>query len=176
MIRTKSKRLRESDRPFSAAMNVGEQRRWRPSLRLVLLIAMILIVSGAIVGLSLSLPEEKARTAAPIGVPAGASPFGATGSTSNLNPAISNPTPWQYDPVTNRHWVPTPGHLHWHSGPPPANPGAATTSTTVIQPGDPDIPNPQPWQYDPDTNRHWNPLPGHQHWHGGTAPPPGQRQ
>ncbi len=172
MNRAKFKRLYEADRPFSAVMDVGEQRRRRPSLRLVLLCAMILLVSGGIIGLSLSLPEKKTPMAGSVGVPA----FGATGSASNLNPGIPNPTPWQYDPVTNQHWVPTPGHLHWHSGPPPVNAGAATTSTTVIQPGDTDILNPQPWQYDPVTNRHWNPLPGHQHWHSGTAPPPGQRQ
>ncbi len=146
---------------------------------------MILLVSGGIVSLSLSLPEKKARTAGPVGVPAfgptGVPAFGPTGSTPKLNPGIPNPTPWQYDPVTDQHWVPTPGHLHWHSGLPPANPpaaslGAAAASTTLIQPGDPDIPNPQPWQYDPVTNKHWNPLPGHQHWHNGTAPPPDQRQ
>jgi len=32
-------------------------------------------------------------------------------------PGITNPTPWQYDPVTDRHYH-TP-HQHWHAGPPP---------------------------------------------------------
>ncbi len=176
MNRAKSKRLREADRPFSAAMDVDTPRRWRPSLRFVLLCAMILLVSGGIVGLSLSLPEKKDRTTVPVGVTA----FGSTGSTRNLNPAIPNPTPWQYDPVTNQHWVPTPGHVHWHSGLPPSNPGTtnlgASSPTTALLTGNPAIPNPQPWQYDPVTNKHWNPLQGHQHWHSGSAPPPDQRQ
>ncbi len=179
MNRGKSKRVRDADRPFSAAMNVEERRPRRPSLRFVLLCAMILLVSGGIVGLSLSLPEKTARP--------NVQAFGTTVSTpTTLNPAIPNPAPWQYDQVTNQHWDPTPGHVHWHSGLPPANPGAASPGTTnlgaagvaatLLQSGTPDIPNPQPWQYDPVTNKHWNPLPGHQHWHDGTAPPPDQRQ
>ena len=27
--------------------------------------------------------------------------------------------PWEFDPVTNMHWDPRPGHEHWHSGAPP---------------------------------------------------------
>ena len=73
-------------------------------------------------------------------------------------PDIADPQPWQYDPDTNKHWNPNPGHRHWHDGtPPPANLRA-----------DPDILNPQPWQYDPDTNKHWDP--GHSHWHSGPSP------
>ena len=145
---------------------------------------MILIVAGGIVSLSLSLPEKKARTSVPAAVPA----FAPTASTSTVNPGIPNPQPWQYDPVTDQHWVPTPGHVHWHSGRPPANPGG---NTTIIDSGtipgappisstpqavNPNIPNPQPWQYDPVTNQHWDPRTGHVHWHSGQAPPPGQRQ
>jgi len=33
-------------------------------------------------------------------------------------PGVINPTPWQYDAATDRHY--DPGHRHWHSGPPPA--------------------------------------------------------
>lgn len=176
MNRGKQKRLRDADRPFSAAMDVDTPRRWRPSPRFVLLCAMILLVSGGIIGLSLSLPDKIAPTSRPAAAPA----FIPTGSTSNLNPAIPNPTPWQYDPVTNQHWDPTPGHVHWHPGPPPGSPGAtnlgASSVTTTLQNSNPAIPNPQPWQYDPVINKHWNPLPGHQHWHTGAAPPPDQRQ
>ena len=155
-------------------------------MRFVLLCAMILIVAGGIVRLSLSLPDKKTRTPVSTAVPA----FGQTGSTSTLNPGIPNPTPWQYDPVTNKHYDPTPGHVHWHTGLPPGDPGAAipgatlpgatlpgaTTSTNPLQLGNPAIPNPLPWQFDPVANKHWNPLPGHAHWHSGPAPPPDQRQ
>jgi len=30
--------------------------------------------------------------------------------------------------------------------------------------------NPEPWEYNASTNQHYNPLPGHEHWHDG--PPP----
>lgn len=32
---------------------------------------------------------------------------------------------------------------------------------------------PQPWEYDAARDRHWNPEPGHNHWHEG-PPPPGR--
>jgi hypothetical protein len=35
---------------------------------------------------------------------------------------------------------------------------------------------PRPWEYDPVGNRHWNPEPGHQHWHNGPPPAPAQTQ
>ncbi len=41
--------------------------------------------------------------------------------------------------------------------------GLASLSSSTIT-------NPQPWQYDPATNRHWNAEPGHGHWHSGTPP------
>ena len=78
-------------------------------------------------------------------------------------PAIPNPQPWQYDPVTNQHY--DPNHGHWHAGLPPS----------PQQQQEPQIANPQPWQFDPVTNKHWNPLPGHNHWHNGPPPPPEQR-
>jgi len=40
------------------------------------------------------------------------------------------------------------------------------SSSQAVMPGE----NPTPWQYDVARNRHYNPLPGHQHWHNG--PPP----
>jgi uncharacterized protein YyaL (SSP411 family) len=33
---------------------------------------------------------------------------------------------------------------------------------------------PGPWEFDPDSNRHWNP--GHRHWHDGPPPPAGERK
>ena len=75
------------------------------------------------------------------------------------------PAPYQYDPVKDQHWVPGPGHEHWHNGRPPANAGttaATVTATSGIQ-------NPQPWQYDEANDQHWQP--DHAHWHKG--PPPG---
>jgi hypothetical protein len=39
-------------------------------------------------------------------------------------------------------------------------------SSQAVMPGE----NPLPWQYDVAKNRHYNPQPGHQHWHNG--PPP----
>lgn len=110
------------------------------------------------------------------------------GSTfSSGDPAIVNPEPWQYDPVTDKHWVATVGHNHWHSGRPPQNPGATTTTagptftpsfnpTSRPSSGVPAIADPQPWQYDPVTNKYWDPRVGHAHWHAGQPPPFDQRE
>jgi hypothetical protein len=32
--------------------------------------------------------------------------------------------PWEYDAASNMHFDPSPGHNHWHAGPPPAGLGA----------------------------------------------------
>ncbi len=85
------------------------------------------------------------------------------------------PTAWQYDPETDRHWDPQ--HGHWHPGPPPVEPidffadtnspaadGAGTGASGAT---------PAAWQYDPQTNRHWNPQTGQ--WHDGRPPPESQR-
>jgi hypothetical protein len=87
---------------------------------------------------------------------------GAAGNTGpplvseNANPSIPNPTPWQYDPVTNKHYDPSPGHEHWHQGPAPS------------------VTQPKPWEYDAATDKFWHPV--HNHWHNGPPPPPDQRQ
>ena len=47
--------------------------------------------------------------------------------------------------------------------------GLSTVVTTMMEAGD----TPEPWEYDAANNRHWNPLPDHQHWHDG-PPPAGQ--
>ena len=68
----------------------------------------------------------------PANVATGTPAFGGTtiagttlGGTSIVNsgsvsgdPNIANPTPWQYDSATNKHWHPD--HGHWHNGPVPA--------------------------------------------------------
>jgi hypothetical protein len=106
-----------------------------------------------------------------------------------------NPKPWEYDVAKNRHYDPTPGHQHWHTGPPPADPSkpqvttipstgvTATTSsgapvkisgTSVVQvapstalaPGE----NPKPYEYDAAQDRYFDPSPGHNHWHTGKPP------
>ena len=43
-----------------------------------------------------------------------------------------HPTPWEYDVARNRHYDPRPGHMHWHSGAPPANPNAPIPAPQVI--------------------------------------------
>jgi hypothetical protein len=46
---------------------------------------------------------------------------------------------------------------------PPEPPSAGSS-------GPPGSRTPGPWEYDPVANQHWNPEPGHNHWHSG--PPP----
>ena len=77
------------------------------------------------------------------------------------------PKPWEYDAATNRHWNAEPGHNHWHSGPPPANPPTTTAPATPL-PGTPGGEIPAPWYHDAQNDRHWHP--DHGHWHPG--PPP----
>jgi len=95
--------------------------------------------------------------------------------------------PWEYNAATNHHWDPRPGHQHWHQGqPPPEDQRSATTTPTLtpvtstplqVTPSDgrPERDG-APWEYDAESGFHWNPLPGHEHWHRGEAPPEDQRQ
>ena len=97
-------------------------------------------------------------------------PLTILGQGSNLN--INNPQPWQYDPVTDRHWHAAGNH--WDTGKAPAS----ATNPLLSQPlanqpnlgsrTKPNIANPQPWQYDPVTDQHY--VPDHQHWHSGRPP------
>ncbi|MEP7028606.1 MAG: SEC-C metal-binding domain-containing protein [Candidatus Eisenbacteria bacterium] len=43
-----------------------------------------------------------------------------------------NPKPWEYDIARNRYYDPRPGHMHWHSGAPPADPNAPVPAPQVI--------------------------------------------
>jgi len=106
-------------------------------------------------------------------------PGGATRPAVPLSaaPLGEAPAPWTYDSTSNQHW--DPGHNHWHPGPPPPeSERAAAGGTPGAAPGP--LPGagapaagaagatPAPYQYDPATNRHWDPT--HGHWHDG--PPP----
>lgn len=122
------------------------------SLRTPLLVAGLgaLVVAGVVVANRPSPPSRSPQpTAAPV-------PSAALPSTT--------PAPWQYDPVSNRHW--DPGHGHWHDGPPPRQPATSEVSTTTTFSGN--ATNPPAWFFDAAANRHWHPE--HQHWHDG--PPP----
>ena len=47
-----------------------------------------------------------------------------------------HPRPWEYDVVHNRYYDPRPGHMHWHSGQPPADTtGNAVAPVVVVQGG-----------------------------------------
>lgn len=97
---------------------------------------------------------------------------------ANQNPNIPNPEPWQFNAESNQHYHP--GHGHWHNGQPPPedqrNATQPTTSTSIQSTGNsnPNIANPVPYQYDPNTNQYYDP--NHAHWHSGQPPPPDQRQ
>jgi hypothetical protein len=102
-----------------------------------------------------------------------------------------HPAPWEYDVALNRHYDPRPGHMHWHTGPPPADPTAlsalpqvtttgsngAVVTTTSPMSSTPLLPNehPKPWEYDAKKDRHYDPRLGHEHWHSGPPPPPANR-
>jgi hypothetical protein len=128
-----------------------EQRAKRPLItpRFVTVVVLIVVAGGALATLMVSMSDRE-RPVSPAATPPGA----------------VTPEPWQYDPITNRHWHAE--HGHWHAGRPPAGAtsGALVGGDGVA--GPPGITNPTPWQYDAATNRHYDP--GHQHWHSG--PPP----
>ncbi|MCH8823870.1 MAG: hypothetical protein IH984_10220 [Planctomycetes bacterium] len=100
----------------------------------------------------------------------------ATGST--LLQPTGTPKHLEYNQTTNKHYFAGAGHNHWHDGPPPSSTNLSSSIISqplAVQPDlgnikAPDIPNPQPWQYDPITNRYWDPTPGHVHWHSGQPP------
>jgi hypothetical protein len=94
--------------------------------------------------------------------------------------AAPDPSPYAYDPRTNKYW--DPNHRHWHNGLPPSASGdtsaraLASAATGSPAPGvriEP-VPEPSPWSYDPATQRYWDPR--HKHWHNGPSPSPAQRE
>ncbi len=173
MNRAKAKRM--THEPGRTDVFGAERTKRRVNLRLVMLLGMILAVAGGIVGLSMSVPEETAIP--PVATPG----FSQLIPPLANNSGIQNPRHYQYDPLTNKHWVAGPGHDHWHNGQPPANVGTATlgSGTTIVNSGslsspNPNIPNPTPGQYDPVTDRYWHaPAGGNAHWHNGRPPAEG---
>ena len=113
----------------------GSAARSRMNLRLVVTWCLILLAAGGITAITVMLPSQRSPETA----------------------GESTPQPYQYDPVTNRHWDPASGH--WHPGPPP---GGATTAPSLAGA------TTQPYEYDPVANQHWNA--DHGHWDPG--PPP----
>ena len=97
-------------------------------------------------------------------------PPGVTVQPSATTQPGVTPEPWEYNAATDKHWHPD--HNHWHPGKPPANPPTTTAPATTLTPlpGTPGGEIPAPWYHDTLNNRHWNPEPGHAHWHPG--PPP----
>lgn len=144
-------------------------------------------------------PPANAGAQANLGTPTSTQPItldnGATITPTNAPPGFNRTgQPWEYDATFNRHWDPTPGHVHWHDGPPPASyantgitgggssvsgivggsSGVTGTSPNTAIPVTPSSTingrAPEPWEYDAENDRHWDPTVGHQHWHSG--PPP----
>jgi hypothetical protein len=95
---------------------------------------------------------------------------------SEAGAANATPEPWEYNAVNNQHWDPTPGHEHWHNGPPPNRTGGNLVPSTTpaaggfpaLPPANPaaTVPTPTPvaaagdpgaWDYDAESDRHWNP-------------------
>lgn len=141
-------------------------------IRLILTWSVIILIGGTITVIAFTLPSDDA-------------PLTTVGTT---------PTPYQYDPITNKHW--DPAHGHFHDGLPPAANGAAsgqiqfsnsgnstvsptnpivlgsTSGSSAVSgnkvPAPPNIIAPTPWQYDIATDRHYDP--NHVHWHSGRPP------
>ena len=171
----------------------GDHAKSKISLRSVVTWSIIILLGCGIAAITFSGPQDDAAsraadlTPAPIqdlagsGVPAtfpsginlGTTPVGSSSTSGGKVPAppnITNPSPWQYDAVTDRHY--NPNHAHWHGGSPPTNPqttpvGSSSTSGSQV-PAPPNITNPSPWQYDPVTDRHYDA--NHAHWHNGSPP------
>jgi len=114
-------------------------------VKLIAVWAGILLVTGVVTAVTLSLESNKPKPAInPVTV----------GSSS------ATPAPWEYNPITNQHWDPRAGHEHWHAGPPPNDPLATLQDTSAR--------TPQPYEYDAINDRHWDPQ--HGHWHSGSPP------
>jgi hypothetical protein len=114
-------------------------------MKLIAIWAAILLVTGVVTAVTLSFDSNRSKSAtAPV----------------TIAPPAATPAPWEYNPVTNQHWDPRPGHVHWHAGPPPDDPLA-----TLQEAGGR---TPQPYEYDAINDRHWDPQ--HGHWHSGSPP------
>ena len=150
----------------------GENAKTKINLRVIVIWSSIILVGSAITVIAFNRPS-------------GETPITNVGAT---------PAPYEYDPITNRHWDPS--HAHWHNGAAPAGAGAANTPIQLSNGGDPLAPainptistsptgtnatsgtavpappgvtNPTPWQYDAATDRYYDS--NHGHWHSGRSP------
>jgi hypothetical protein len=192
----KNEQVSKERHPTAGAPGFQDKQQGGLRIGFVVVVALIAFVSGGIITMAVTGPSKgtPAATQAPVSaalptptasttptapgtVPLGAADgsFPSSAIPSTSNPNIPNPQPWQYDPVADKHYDPSPGHQHWHPGQPR---GQTADEAIIARPGmsNPNIPNPEPWQYDPVANKHYVPTPGHQHWHSGQPPPPDQRQ
>ncbi len=142
-----------------------QRSRAQIGLRFFLTCTAIVVVAVGIVALGVTrpAPQEPAVTTASLG-----NPLPLTPGVPIPGGGSATPKPWQYDPVTNKHWDPRPGHQHWHPGLPPANPEPTSPTATTLP-----TPTPQPWEYDAVNDRYWHAE--HNHYHPGQPPPPDQR-
>ena len=165
----------------------GDHPKSKINLRLFVTLSFIILLGCGIAAIAFSWPQDDVPNPAAGPTPAPIQPFNSNGGPIQLGSTsgsqvsaplnITNPSPWQYDAATDRHY--DPNHAHWHSGPSPTN-SVTSPLGSISLPGSQvsaplNIANPQPWQYDPATNQHWNP--DHGHWDPGSPPadksPPG---
>ncbi len=52
-------------------------------------------------------------------------------NSGNLLPG-EHPKDYEFDVARNRYYDPRPGHMHWHTGPPPADPNAPVAAPNVV--------------------------------------------
>ena len=149
----------------------GDHPKSKIKLRTIATWSFIILLGCGIAAIAFSRPQNDAPSPAAGPTPAPIQLFNnGAPVTSSTSPSITNPQPWQYDPATDRHWNPNPGHAHWHSGPPPNDPNAAPVPLSGSEvPAPPNVTDPSPWQYDAVTDRHYDP--NHAHWHDGPPPP-----
>ncbi len=145
-------------------------------MRWIVVGTLVAVTAGAITAMAIIPPEGGGQQTdtTPPGLPplTTQTPFFNAASTqpvisdqvriNELTAGLANSTvtpgqPWEYNPTTNKHFDPRPGHGHWHDGAAP----------TIGPDG-----NPTPWYYNPATNQHWDARPGHDHWHSGPVPVP----
>lgn len=129
-----------------------------------IVIGITLAFLAAAISVMVLVTNRRQGAPAPIVTTAPSSPGVAPGI-----PGGPTPAPWYYDATLNRHWDPSPGHNHWHSGPPPVVAGLPMNTSAATS-------TPAPWFHDLVNNRHWDPTPGHNHWHDGPPPAPADRK
>ncbi|MHC5023705.1 MAG: hypothetical protein ACYTGG_07320 [Planctomycetota bacterium] len=179
-----------SGRPKDQCCGAADSPRQRTLTLVTWSLLAVAAVSITALGISLASSSEPAPA-----TPTTPGPAASAVPVTPTAPTTGTPAPYEYNPTTNQHW--DPNHGHWHSGPPPANAGAgaspiSVTSNTggqietigtrqpsergasIVPPSNPagnlnsKNQTPEPWEYDPADNTHFDPQ--HGHWHQG--PPP----